>query len=74
MASNREKMLNGIRKDIEYYKSYKFGLYAFVMENYASLKHGDKIPPEKIVMIFKEITAMDRKIDILYKIIRSHDP
>ena len=67
-------MLDDIRADIEYFKSYKFGLYAFIMENYGAKHHYDKIPPQQIIMIFKEITAVDNHITMLYRIIRSHDP
>lgn len=72
--SQRQKMLDELKEDIAYFKKYKFGLYAFIMQNYASLKHSDKIPPDNIIMIFKEITLIDQHIDKLYRIVRSHDP
>ena len=74
MSKSLQEILNEVNADIDYYKRYKFGLYAFIMEHYASTKHSDKLPPEIIITLFKEITSVDYHINKLYRIIRSHDP
>ena len=73
MNNNHHRdLLVAIISDIEYYKSYKFGLYEFIMANYGSLNSNTKLPAKKIIRLFKEITAMDQKIENLYRIMRNN--
>ena len=73
MTNEIKEILIEIKSDIEEYKKYKFGIYEFILQNYYSSKHSEKIPPEKIIKLFKEISNIDTHIEKLNRIIRFHE-
>ena len=62
MSHEIEMRILNIQLDIEYYTSYKFGLYQFIIEQNRFVNHKSRLSSDQLTLLFKEINLVDSVI------------